>query len=122
MTTASTSDRSAGIVRTAFARFDVRALAAANAILFALLLFVATAALLLQTPAAGQEVGPHLALLAHFLPGYTVSWSGSFIGAAYGLIGGTLIGAFMGASWNLAHFVYLMLALVRRGAGAGAEL
>ena len=116
---ATTADnRSAAIVRTAFARFDVRALAVANGILFALLLFVVTAALLLQTPIAGQEIGPHLALLAHYLPGYTVSWHGSFVGAAYGFVGGALIGGFMGASWNLAHFVYLMLALVRRGPGA----
>ena len=118
MTTATTSDRSAAIVRTAFARFDVRALSAANGILFASLMFIVTAALLLHPPGADRAVGPHLALLAHYFPGYTVSWSGSVIGAAYGFVTGALIGAFLGSSWNLAHFLYLMLALVRRGPGA----
>jgi hypothetical protein len=31
----------------------------------------------------GQEVGPHLGLLSVYLPGYSVTWPGAFIGAAY---------------------------------------
>ncbi len=32
----------------------------------------------------GEVVGPHLALLGQYLPGYTVTVSGSFIGLGYG--------------------------------------
>jgi hypothetical protein len=118
MSTTLTSDRTAAIIRTAFAKFDVRALTLANGILFALLVFVATAALLVQEPAADQPVGSHLLLLAHYFPGYSVSWLGSVIGAAYGFVTGAFIGAFMAASWNVAHFIYLMFAVARRGTGA----
>jgi hypothetical protein len=118
MNTTLASDRTAAIVRTAFAKFDVRALALANGILFALLVFVATAALLLQGPTTDQPVGSHLVLLAHYFPGYTVSWAGSVIGAAYAFVAGALFGGFVAVSWNLAHFVYLMFAVARRGTGS----
>ena len=31
----------------------------------------------------GQHVGKHLGLLSVYLPGYSVTWPGAFIGAAY---------------------------------------
>ncbi len=54
-------------------------------------LFVATVWLVLR---GGDQVGPHLGLLANYLPGYSVSWGG----AAIGLLEGGLVGALVGAS------------------------
>lgn len=48
----------------------------------------------------GEEVGPHLGLLANFFPGYTVSWPGVAVGFLYGLVAGVLIGGFIGAAYN----------------------
>ena|SRR5213593_4359166 len=54
--------------------------------------FLATNALLLK---GGRVVGPHLALLAQFFPGYHVTFVGSLIGfawaLAYGFAGGYLV-------------------------------
>jgi len=52
-------------------------------------LFVLTAWLLVR---GGDPVGPHLALLNNYFPGYSVSWPGAFIGLAYGALVGALVG------------------------------
>lgn len=52
-------------------------------------LFVATAWLLVK---GGDEVGPHLNLLGHYLPGYSVTWPGAVIGALDGAALGAMIG------------------------------
>ena len=72
------------IARAAFARLDVVALAVAMGCVFALGLWFATAMLLMKDTPPGVPIGPHLALLANFLPGYRVSWIGSLLGAFYG--------------------------------------
>ena len=52
---------------------------------------VATAVLVVR---GGETVGPHLGLLSQYLPGYTVSATGAFVGAlwcaALGFVGGYL--------------------------------
>jgi hypothetical protein len=108
------ADRSELIVRAAFARFDALALAVAMGAAGALVLFAATAALLLKGAPPGVAIGPHLSLLANFLPGYSVTWPGSFVGLFYGFIIGALLGVIVAALWNLAHHVYLMAAVARR--------
>lgn len=51
-------------------------------------LFVATLWLVVR---GGSTVGPHLGLLGNYFPGYTVTWSGCFVGFFYGaLLGGTI--------------------------------
>ncbi len=52
-------------------------------------LFLATTGLLLR---GGEKVGENLRLLANFCPGYDVTWGGAFIGLAYGVVYGSLIG------------------------------
>jgi hypothetical protein len=52
-------------------------------------IFAATNWLLLK---GGEVVGPHLALLGHFLLGYRVSFVGSLIGFVYGFALGYAIG------------------------------
>jgi hypothetical protein len=48
----------------------------------------------------GDEVGPHLGLLANFFPGYSVSGPGVAVGFLYGLVSGGLLGGFIGAAYN----------------------
>ena len=52
-------------------------------------IFAATNWLVLK---GGEHVGPHLALLAQFFPGYSVTFAGSLIGLAYGCVIGFVIG------------------------------
>jgi hypothetical protein len=52
-------------------------------------LFVATNWLLLK---GGPVVGPHLALLGQFFPGYRVTFAGSLIGSGYALVVGFVVG------------------------------
>lgn len=112
------NSRSEGILRAAFARFDVRALGIATGTFAAIAIFLLTAVLLLKAHPPGYAVGPHLANLANALPGYSVSWSGGIIGAMEGFVLGYLVGMLFAMGWNVAHFLYLMSAVFRRGAGA----
>jgi hypothetical protein len=95
----------------AFAKLDVIAFVAASAAMAALGLFALTLFLVLKGAPPGIPVGPHLAQLAEFFPGYAVSAVGASIGAAYaGLVGG-VIGFVLAGAWNLAHG--LLLAVIR---------
>ena len=62
-------------------------------------LFLATAILLIL---GGPDPGPHLALLAIYLRGYSVTWPGAFVGLAYGAILGYLLGTTTAALYNWA--------------------
>jgi len=66
-------------------------------ILFGLMLFVATAWLVIK---GGPDVGPHLKLLAQYFPGYTVTWGGSIVGLFYGFLTGFIAGSLLGAVYN----------------------
>ena len=69
-----------------------------------LLVFVATNWLVIK---GGNRVGPHLALLGQFFPGYSVSFLGSLLGLAYGSVLGAVAG------WSIA-WVYNRLAFRKR--------
>jgi hypothetical protein len=60
-------------------------------------LFLATAWLLVR---GGEPVGPHLALLGQFFPGYTVTWPGAFVGFAWAALAGAVTGAAVGWIYN----------------------
>lgn len=98
------------ILMAAFARFDPVALAVAMGSVFALLLYLATAVLLLQ---GGDVVGPHLALIGIYLPGYSVSWTGGLVGAVYFWLIGAVIGTVIAVLWNMTHSIYVALVIVR---------
>src|SRR5262249_29576866 len=92
-----------------FAKLDRVALGIATGVLAGLGLFLATIALVLK---GGPHVGPHLILLAQYLPGHRVTAAGSPLGLAYGLVGGFVAG------WTFALLrnatALLLLAVVRR--------
>lgn len=67
-------------IRRAFDRTSEQGWGLALGFLAALGIFVATVILVVR---GGPSVGQHLGLLSVYLPGYSVTWLGAFIGAAY---------------------------------------
>lgn len=78
-------------------RLNARAWGIAVGLLLGLALFLATVLLLLK---GGATVGPHLALIGAFLPGYRVTWAGAFIGFVYLFVIGYAIGRIIGTIYN----------------------
>lgn len=101
------------VLRAAFARIDVRAMAVALGAVAALALAGATALLLVKGAPAGVEIGSHLELLSNFLPGYAVSWAGTLLGLVYGFLIGAALGAGIATLWNVSHYVYIMIMALR---------
>ena len=66
-------------------------------------LFIATAWLVIR---GGEQVGPTLGLLRHYLPGYSVTWPGAFVGFFYLLVVGGVTG------WVVA-FIYNRIVAIR---------
>jgi len=104
-------DRREMIVTWAFAKLDGRAFAVAAAAIVAVFLFALTLALVIKGAPPGVPVGPHLAKLAVFFPGYTVTLGGAFIGALYAGVVGGVLGWILAIIWNFAHS--LVLAVIR---------
>ena len=100
------------ILSAVFAKMDVPAMTLAAGVLGSLVLFLATAILLLQSVPANYPVGPHLSALAEYLPGYDVSWAGAAVGAFYGFLFGAVAGFCASVYWNLAHYVALGVMLI----------
>ena len=99
------------VLRQAFARLDKLALATAVGAASGLGLLLATLWLVVR---GGEPVGPHLRLLAQYLPGYTVTVRGSLLAAGYGFGWGFLGGWFLAYVRNLALALFLRRAR-RRG-------
>ena len=74
------SEQEQQAIRKAFERTSEQGWGLALGFLAAALLFLATAILVVR---GGENVGPHLGLLGVYLPGYSVTWTGAFIGAGY---------------------------------------
>ena len=88
--------RAARVLREAFARYDAVALGFALAIPAAIGLFIVTAILLIK---GGPAVGANLSLLSNYFIGFTVSWTGAFIGMVEtGLLG-------FGFGWVMARLI-----------------
>ncbi len=95
------------VIRAAFAKMDPFALGVAMGLVFAISLFMATAALLVK---GGDVVGPHLSLLGHFFIGYEVTWLGALLGLIEAGIGGFMIG-YVGAglrNWTMSTYTKLL--------------
>jgi len=100
------------ILSAVFAKMDVPAMTIAAGALCSLLLFLATAVLLLQTVPENYPVGPHLSDLSHYLPGYSVTWPGAFVGAFYGFLAGAIGGFSAAVYWNMTHYIALGVMLI----------
>jgi hypothetical protein len=111
-------DRGRLVVAWAFARLDRTAFVLASAATFAAVIFALTVAIVLKGAPPGVSVGPNLALLAAYLPGYSVTIAGACIGAAYGAAVGAFWGFVLATLWNVAHA--LLLALIRVRASLSA--
>ena len=85
-----------------FAKLDRPAFGIALGTIGALVLFIATLFLVLK----GGEVGPHLALLGQYLPGYRVTLAGSVLGLGYGFLVGFGLGWTFALIRNVMFFVY----------------
>ena len=90
-----------------FARLDGVALGAAVGLVLAATMFIATNLLVLE---GGQPVGPHLSLLSQYIPGYSVGWKGSVVGAFAGLVVGFGLGWTIAVLRNLSVAAYLLVA------------
>jgi hypothetical protein len=80
-----------------FAPLHKRAFGMAFGLACALVMFGVTAGYLLRQPSPGFELG----LLGQFFYGYTVSWSGAFVGAAWAFVVGFVAGWFFAFCRNL---------------------
>jgi hypothetical protein len=85
------------VLRKAVARLNAKLLGITLGLIMGSALFLATIVLVLK---GGSIVGPHLALLGQFFPGYRVTILGSIIGFFYAFIAGFLIGAVLGIVYN----------------------
>jgi hypothetical protein len=89
----------------AFAPLHKRAFGTAIGATAALGTFLVTAIYLLRDPQPGFDLG----LLAQYFAGYTVSWRGAFVGAAWAGMAGFVAGWFLAFARNLVLTVTLLL-------------
>lgn len=95
-----------------FAKYDPVALGGALGTMIGLMVFLATAGLLLR---GGEDVGATLALLGNYFPGYDITWAGSLIGALWGAIFGYLIGFSIAVAINVTVSIHVGKLLRRLG-------
>jgi hypothetical protein len=103
MTASGPSTRENAVVA-AFLPLHKRALGVAFAVVGALVVFVVTAVYLIRRPE-----GIDLTLLSNYFAGYTVSWAGAFIGAAWAAFAGYVAGWFLAFTRNFALAVTLLI-------------
>lgn len=87
-------------IRRSFVKLNGHILGFVLGVIGASIIFVATNWLVLK---GGEVVGPHMGLLDQFLLGYSVSFTGSLVGAAYLFVVGYLSGLFVAAVYNWAN-------------------
>ncbi|MGB7210123.1 MAG: hypothetical protein WBD27_15815 [Pyrinomonadaceae bacterium] len=85
------------IIRKAVVRLNGHILGFVLAMIGALIIFLATNWLVLK---GGEVVGPHMGLLDQFFIGYSVTFVGSLIGAAYAFVIGYASGLFIAWIYN----------------------
>ena len=91
MESALLSQAEVGLLKAAI-RMNMIVMGIAFGLLGGTVLWLSTVILLLR---GGYDVGVHLSLLSVFLPGYSVTWRGAWIGLAWGLFFGGLSGAIL---------------------------
>ena len=101
------------IIMWALAKLDVVAFVVASAAVTGTALFLLTLFLVAKGAPPGIPVGPHLAQLAVFFPGYSVSAAGAVIGGAYASLVGAVAGFLLAGFWNAAHALFLAVIRMR---------
>lgn len=96
-----------------FARIDTVAMALSAGAVIGLVIFLATAVLLLKGAPPDKAIGPNLSALSTFMPGYTVTWLGGLAGAVYGFIVGSVVGFVLAVLWNFTHLMFVGFAAMR---------
>ncbi|HKA53942.1 MAG TPA: hypothetical protein VKJ47_09805, partial [Candidatus Binatia bacterium] len=104
------------VLAAVFAELDPLALGGAVGVVSGISLFVMAAVLLLK---GGPAVGPNLALLRYYLPGFAVTWGGAAVGCLEAGVGGFVLG-YVGA-WLRNWGVTAYAALLRHRAEARAR-
>lgn len=107
------ADHREAIIMWALAKLDVAAFVAASAAVAGAALLMLTLALVVKGAPPGVPVGPHLAQLAVFFPGYSVSAGGALIGGAYASLVGGVAGFLLATFWNAAHALFLAVIRMR---------
>jgi hypothetical protein len=97
-------------VAAAFLPLHKLAFGVATGVAAAILVFLATAVYILRNPQPGFQ----LELLAQYFAGYSVTWPGALVGAAWAAFSGFVFGWFFAFSRNL--LLATMLFIVRRRA------
>ena len=101
------------VLTRAFARIDPRSMAIAMGLVMGIGLALMTAMLLIQ---GGKLVGLHLNRLGYFLPFYSVSGSGVFIGLIDGGLVGFGAGYALAKLWNGYHRLFISFLVARENA------
>jgi hypothetical protein len=92
------------ILARTFAKVHAIALGISCGILLSSGILMATLILVLK---GGPRMGRNLVLLAQYFPGYSVSWGGIIVGAAYGLVVGFILGWLTASLRNFVIAAYL---------------
>lgn len=93
------------------AKVDSLALGVALGTVFAVGIFLVTNLLILK---GGEKIGPNLALLGQFFPGYNVTFGGSLLGLLYGFVSGFALGWLIAVIRNIIIRIYLQIINVRQ--------
>ena len=93
------------------AKVDSLALGVALGTVFAAGIFFVTNLLILK---GGEKIGPNLALLGQFFPGYNVTFGGSLLGLLYGFVSGFALGWLIAVIRNIIIRIYLQIINVRQ--------
>jgi hypothetical protein len=95
------------LIEIVFSKLDPVALGVAIGTVSGLVIFIATAILIIK---GGPVVGPRLSLLGHFLLGFQVTWGGSLVGFLEGGLGGFAIGYLCASlrNWGMKAYAQFM--------------
>jgi protoporphyrinogen oxidase len=97
----------------AFAKIDPLSMGISVGAVIGFGLFLATAILLFK---GGELVGPNLSLLANYLPGFSATWPGAFVGMVEAGIAGFLLGVI--AAWLRNYGLEAYASMLKRRAEA----
>lgn len=95
------------VLNAIFAKIDKTAFSLSSGLVFFLSMFVITAISIINGNGVEGAVGPDLAKLSYYLPGYGMTWLGNIVGSIYVGVIGLVLGWFFGMLWNLTHYLYL---------------